>query len=66
MIDNEAIARFKNALREAKKEGGRIIFGGEILSGESYSSGNYVSPHLLRLRIISVLFRKKLLLLFCT
>ncbi len=46
MIDNEAIARFKNALREAKKEGGRIIFGGEILSGESYSSGNYVVPAL--------------------
>jgi aldehyde dehydrogenase (NAD+) len=46
MIDNGAVAQFKNALQEAEKEGGKIIFGGDILSGGRYSCGNYVVPAL--------------------
>ncbi|MDD4644364.1 MAG: aldehyde dehydrogenase family protein [Bacteroidales bacterium] len=46
MIDNGAVKQFENALLEAKKEGGKIIFGGEVLSGNTYSSGNYVVPAL--------------------
>ena len=46
MIDNAAVAQFKNALQEAEKEGGKIIFGGDILSGGNYSCGNYVVPAL--------------------
>jgi len=46
MIDNGAVKQYKNALLDAKKEGGKIIFGGEVLSGDTYSSGNYVVPAL--------------------
>jgi aldehyde dehydrogenase (NAD+) len=46
MIDNAAVAKFNDALQEAEKEGGKIIFGGEILSGGDYSCGNYVVPAL--------------------
>jgi aldehyde dehydrogenase (NAD+) len=46
MIDKTAVARFKNALQEAEREGGKIIFGGEILSGANYVGGNYVVPAL--------------------
>jgi aldehyde dehydrogenase (NAD+) len=46
MIDKTAVALFKNALQEAEREGGKIIFGGEILSGGDFSCGNYVIPAL--------------------
>ncbi len=44
LIDRFAIELYSNALEEIKKEGGKIIFGGEILRGEQYSSGLYVTP----------------------
>lgn len=46
LIDRTSVNAFINALNEVKKEGGRIIFGGELLSGGKYSSGNYVVPAL--------------------
>ena len=46
MIDNNAVEAFKYAIAEAKKEGGKIIFGGEVLEGEKYSCNNYVVPAL--------------------
>ncbi|MCF8295428.1 MAG: aldehyde dehydrogenase family protein [Bacteroidales bacterium] len=46
MIDEIAVAAFSNALKEAEKEGGKIIFGGKVLSGKPYESGNYVVPAL--------------------
>jgi aldehyde dehydrogenase (NAD+) len=46
MIDNAAVAQFKSALQDAEREGGKIIFGGDILNGENYSCGNYVIPAL--------------------
>ena len=44
LIDKNAVNDFKNALEKVKKEGGEIIFGGEILRGKGYDSGCYVSP----------------------
>lgn len=46
LIDSKAVAAFSNALVRVKKEGGRIIFGGNQPEGEKYSSGNYVVPAL--------------------
>ena len=37
---------FSYALEAVKKEGGRILFGGEVLEGEQYPGGNYVVPAL--------------------
>lgn len=44
LIDKISVNNFAYALEMVKKEGGNILFGGEILSGEGYESGNYVVP----------------------
>ncbi|MGM0392722.1 MAG: aldehyde dehydrogenase family protein, partial [Bacteroidota bacterium] len=46
MIDTTAVKAFKDALAEAEKEGGRIIFGGQVLDGEKFCCDNYVVPAL--------------------
>jgi 1-pyrroline-5-carboxylate dehydrogenase len=42
VIDAEAVERFKEAVKEARKEG-RVLAGGEVLS-EGVPEGNYVAP----------------------
>jgi aldehyde dehydrogenase (NAD+) len=44
LIDESAVADFRNALDHVKKEGGNILTGGEVLSGAGYESGCYVVP----------------------
>jgi aldehyde dehydrogenase (NAD+) len=44
LIDKDAVKNFLHAIEEVKKEGGNIIYGGEVLSGEGYESGCYVVP----------------------
>jgi aldehyde dehydrogenase (NAD+) len=46
MIDFTAVEAFKYALAEAEKEGGKVIFGGQILNGERFYCNNYVVPAL--------------------
>lgn len=46
LIDNGAVKKFRNAIDEIKQQGGKILFGGEVLEGEQFSSGNYVVPAL--------------------
>lgn len=46
LIDKNAVEDFKNALVRVVQEGGKIIFGGEVLQGEQYKSGLYVVPAL--------------------
>jgi aldehyde dehydrogenase (NAD+) len=44
LIDKGAVTDFLNAIETAKKEGGNVITGGEVLSGAGYESGCYVVP----------------------
>ena len=44
LIDKDAVDMFTKALERAKSEGGRIIYGGEKLSGQGYESGCYIKP----------------------
>ncbi len=44
LIDKNAVKDFTNAIAEVKNEGGTIACGGEVLSGEGYESGCYVTP----------------------
>ncbi len=44
LIDTSAVEQMKKALEEIKKEGGRVLCGGEVLSGGIYDAGTYVSP----------------------
>jgi aldehyde dehydrogenase (NAD+) len=44
LIDKDAVKNFLNALERVKEEGGKVLTGGEVLMGKSYSSGCYVTP----------------------
>ena len=44
LIDTLAVKAYQNALVELEKEGGKIIYGNEILQGIGYESGCYVKP----------------------
>jgi aldehyde dehydrogenase (NAD+) len=44
LIDKGAVEEFKHALKQVEKEAGKIIFGGNVLSGNGYESGCYVKP----------------------
>jgi len=44
LIDRKAVSNMQAALSRLKKQGGRILYGGEVLSGKSYAAGTYVTP----------------------
>jgi aldehyde dehydrogenase (NAD+) len=44
MIDGTGVKDFVNAIGKLKAEGGKIIFGGEVLTGKGFESGNFVMP----------------------
>ncbi|GAB4130675.1 MAG: aldehyde dehydrogenase family protein [Bacteroidia bacterium] len=44
LIDKKAVEDYLNAIERAKKEGGKIIVEGGVLSGSGYESGCYVRP----------------------
>ena len=44
LIDKNAVNDFTNAIAAARNEGGKVLFGGEVLSGDGYESGTYVVP----------------------
>jgi aldehyde dehydrogenase (NAD+) len=46
MVDTGAVTMYAEAIEKVKEHGGRILFGGEVLSGEEYSAGTYVVPSL--------------------
>ncbi len=44
LIDKFAVELFQNAVAKVEEEGGKVLFGGQVLSGEGFESGNYVMP----------------------
>jgi aldehyde dehydrogenase (NAD+) len=46
LIDPEAVSSFKKALAAVQQEGGTLLTGGEVLAGEGYETGTYVTPAL--------------------
>ncbi|MGV3503942.1 MAG: aldehyde dehydrogenase family protein [Adhaeribacter sp.] len=46
LIDKAATASFVQALEAVQREGGRLLTGGEVLSGPGYETGTYVRPAL--------------------
>ena len=44
LIDKAAVAAFTHRLEVVVKEGGKVIHGGEVLSGPGFESGTYVVP----------------------
>ena len=46
MIDQEAVQMFVDAVEKVKEQGGKILFGGDVLEGGDFSFGTYVVPAL--------------------
>ncbi|RDC64716.1 L-piperidine-6-carboxylate dehydrogenase [Adhaeribacter pallidiroseus] len=46
LIDQDAVSSFQKALEKVQQEGGTLLTGGEVLVGESYETGTYVTPAL--------------------
>ncbi len=44
LIDEHSVNAFTNAVDKVQEEGGNILFGGEVLKGKGFESGNYVVP----------------------
>ncbi len=44
LIDKNAVKDFTNALKLAVEEGGKIVYGGDLLTGDEYKSGSYIVP----------------------
>jgi aldehyde dehydrogenase (NAD+) len=44
LIDREAVADFTKALKTCQTQGGRVTYGGKVLTGGGYESGCYVVP----------------------
>jgi len=44
LIDKDSVENYLNALKQVKKEGGKVIVEGGVLEGEGYESGCYVKP----------------------
>jgi L-aminoadipate-semialdehyde dehydrogenase len=44
LVDQKAVTAMQNALVRLKEQGGKILYGGEVLSGGIYDSRTYVTP----------------------
>lgn len=44
LVDHHSVKAFTNAINEAKREGGKLIFGGDVLADGKFACGNYVVP----------------------
>lgn len=44
LIDKDAVKAYEYAISQAKKEGGKILVEGGVLTGKGYESGCYVKP----------------------
>jgi aldehyde dehydrogenase (NAD+) len=44
LIDKSAVKDFEYALKQVQEEGGKVIFGGMVLTGSGFESGCYVIP----------------------
>ncbi|TAE87747.1 MAG: aldehyde dehydrogenase family protein [Bacteroidetes bacterium] len=44
LIDKDAVNAYTKAIEQAQKEGGKVLFGNEVLNGAGFESGCYVKP----------------------
>ncbi|MEM9933549.1 MAG: aldehyde dehydrogenase family protein [Bacteroidota bacterium] len=49
LIDGDAVENMLHTLSEAEKQGGKRLCGGEILSGEHFDTGTYITPALVEI-----------------
>ncbi|MEA3451297.1 MAG: aldehyde dehydrogenase family protein, partial [Bacteroidota bacterium] len=47
LIDRASVEAYEWAIGEAQKEGGKLLFGNEVKTGEGFETGNFVVPTLI-------------------
>ncbi len=47
LIDTDAVASFQKAIAVVQQEGGTLLTGGDVLTGEGFEIGTYVTPALI-------------------
>jgi aldehyde dehydrogenase (NAD+) len=50
LINKKSVQDMQNALKAVREQGGKILYGGEVLSGRKYPGGCYVRPCLVAAR----------------
>ncbi|HAP00291.1 MAG TPA: aldehyde dehydrogenase family protein [Bacteroidetes bacterium] len=50
LIDTDAVRQFSDAIQIAQEQGGKVLFGGEVMKGKKYESGCYVQPCLVEVK----------------
>lgn len=48
LIDEMAVKNYQDALKAVAEQGGEILWGGNVLTGEKYDKGHYVEPTIVR------------------
>lgn len=66
VIDTAAVKRFEDAVAQVKTDGGKVIAGGERLTGGAYDHGTFVAPTVVTLPPKHPLNRRELFLPFVT
>jgi 1-pyrroline-5-carboxylate dehydrogenase len=65
VINSAAVETFQNAVREATKDGGKVVFGGQVITKGAFSRGYYVQPTVVTgLPIDHPLFKRELFVPF--
>ena len=49
LIDKASVQQFLNAIEIAKNQGGKLLIGGDVLTGNNYSSECYVNPAIIEM-----------------
>ncbi len=50
LIDKDAVRQFTEAIQIAQAQGGKILFGGQVMKGKGYESGCYVQPCMIEVK----------------
>lgn len=48
LIDTMAVEAYLNTVKKAQNQGGELVYGGQVLDGEKYTSGCYVMPTIIK------------------
>ncbi len=51
LIDTDAVNAYLKTIEEAQKQGGKLAYGNEVLTGDAYTSGCYVAPTIIEANI---------------
>ncbi|MEK7704175.1 MAG: aldehyde dehydrogenase family protein [Myxococcota bacterium] len=50
LVDRDAVDTMQKALKTAVEQGGEVVYGGKVLTGDKYPGGCYVEPAIVRAR----------------